>query len=93
MVDPALDAVIVTPIANLIYKRPMVMAGQCKLSLGLSEPGEAIVGFDGQEKIDFSSNYTIQISPSDYKLQLINFKRGKFFQNIDSRLKRYEGPI
>ncbi|MDD3268269.1 MAG: NAD(+)/NADH kinase [Syntrophomonadaceae bacterium] len=92
VVDPQLEAFVVTPIASHITsKRPLVVAPERVLSLTPLECSEAVICIDGQVKIDFEPEYRIIIEKAAHKLQLINLKKKPFYNLIDARLLGKQG--
>ncbi|MDD2620009.1 MAG: NAD(+)/NADH kinase [Syntrophomonadaceae bacterium] len=87
VVDPILEAFVVTPIASHITsKRPLVVAPDRVLSLTPLECREAIICIDGQVKVDFEPEYRIVIRKAEHKLKLINLKKKPFYNLIDGRM-------
>lgn len=92
VVDPSLEAFVVTPIASHITsKRPLVVAPERVLSLTPLECREAVICIDGQVKIDFEPEYRIIVKRAQHKLKLINLKRKPFYNLIDARLLGKQG--
>ncbi len=87
--DPQLDAFIVTPVAShIINKRPLVVSPEREISLHLLEEREAVIGIDGQIKMDFVAENRVLIKRAPHPLLMVNLKAKPFFTSIDRSLQR-----
>ncbi|MGR6836392.1 NAD(+)/NADH kinase [Syntrophomonas erecta] len=92
IVDPDLEAIIITPIAShIISKRPLVIKPDQDIVLRLKDCCESIICLDGQVKYPLEANQSVRITRAPYKFKLVNLKQNSFFSNIDARLRRSEG--
>jgi NAD+ kinase len=87
--DPQLDVFIVTPVAShIINKRPLVVSPEREISLRLLEEREAVIGIDGQIKMDFAAENRVLIKRAPHPLLMVNLKAKPFFAYIDRSLQR-----
>lgn len=89
VVDPDLEAFIVTPIASHKLNKPSMLVSPNKIiTLTPVSCTGAIIGMDGQVSYDFDPSYKLSIRRADITLNLINFKKHLFFQNVNNKLGR-----
>lgn len=85
IVDPDMDALIITPIASyMLTKRPVVVDSHKVIEIIPAECKEGIISIDGQVIIKINANSTIRIKKADEKLQLLKIKEPSFFDVLDS---------
>ncbi len=91
IVDPDLEAFIITPIAaNSFRKKPLVVSARKKLALYLPAKSDLIYSIDGQERGTIDNNCVITISQALHRIRLVNLNHSSFFGSLDERLKRRE---
>ncbi len=89
IVDPELDAFILTPIASyLLVQRPLVISAAHELCLKLIRGPASYVSMDGQVKVNVKENDIITIKKAGQALKLVNLKPREYFATVDNRLKR-----
>jgi NAD+ kinase len=94
VVDPCLEAFIITPIASYdINKRPLIVSANKWIKLTLLENSGAVICMDGQVNLPFDQNCEIQIKKAGCKLKLIDFKHLPFFSLLGSRLMGNKGEF
>lgn len=94
IVDPRLEAIIITPIAShVISRRPMVLAADKTITFSSSYLKEAFICVDGQVRISLENDSLIKIKRSEHHFKLVNLKRETFFSVIDTKLRRCEGVM
>ncbi len=92
VVDPALDAFLITPIAsNSMKKRPMVISASNVLRMYPQRYDNMVFSVDGQVKGALPNDTVISIRKADRKVKLINLNGSSFFHTLDERLRRREG--
>lgn len=87
VVDPDLEAFVITPIAsNIIHRRPVVAAAAKTLRIfPLSSP-EAVICVDGQIKVDYQKDVVVEIRKAPQPLRLVDLTGTPFFANLEKRL-------
>lgn len=89
IVDPELDAFILTPIASyLLAQRPLVITAGHDLCIKLVRGMDSFVSMDGQVKVNVRENDIIRIKKACQTLKLVNLKPREYFATVDNRLKR-----
>lgn len=84
VVEPWLDAIIVTPIASYkATKRPLVIHPQRTIYIEPLECQKAVVSIDGQVNIDFKANYNIEVTTAPTRLKFAAINRRPFFTLVD----------
>lgn len=94
IVDPCLEAMVITPIAShIISRRPMVLAADKTITFSSSYLQEAFICVDGQVRINLEENCLIKVKRAEHYLKLVNLKIGSFLSVIDTKLRRCEGTM
>ena len=89
--DPELEVFVMTPITSyLLSKRPMVINAHKDIKLFPVRCEEAVISIDGQVKIDWDENFTIEVKMAKHKLKMVRLKEQHFFQAIEKRLQRHQ---
>jgi len=92
VVDPGVDAMVITPIASqIVSRRPMVVGADKVIKVFSADGRPSVIRLDGQSQIPLKPEAVAWIHKADYKLNLINLKTTSFFHEIDTRLRRSEG--
>ncbi len=95
IVDPDVDAVILTPINSFsLSSRPLVLSAAGEIGIHLMDsriPGAKIT-IDGQRPIDLLSGDFIIIKRSPYKALLYGCSSDKFYASLRSKLNWSGGP-
>jgi len=93
ILDPDLDAFVLTPVCPITFIRPIVFSSSSEVTLELLKPKTAMVVIDGdyQREID-KETPLITIKKSKYESSFIRFK-GSFYHRLKARLlfSREEG--
>lgn len=85
VVDPDLEALILTPIAPyMLTKRPMVIDAEKIIEINPVERQEVLLSIDGQVIIRLNSNYSIRIKKAQQKLKFVNVKEWSLFNVLDN---------
>lgn len=91
IVDPSLQAFVVTPISSHItHRRPIVLGSQHCLTVEPREVEEALISVDGQVQIDYGPGQRLGIKKALHPLRMVNLSGALFFDNLESRLRRNE---
>ncbi len=94
IVDPELEAMLITPIAPYTFfafsQKPAVIAASKGIEVNPPHGEDIIISLDGQVIIDFMNNHSIEIKKASQGLRLVNLKKVPFFATINKRLKRNE---
>jgi NAD+ kinase len=94
IVDPELEAIIITPVAPYTFsafgQKPAVIAASKVIRVTPPRFREALISLDGHVTMDFSNN-SIEIKKAHRGLKLANVKKVPFFSTINKRLKRSAG--
>ena len=85
VLDPELDAFILTPICPMTNTKPIVFPSKCKIEIRVLNPKEISVIIDGQYIKDFSVPCTIKIARSENETKFIRFNGG-FYDRLRARL-------
>lgn len=89
VVDPDLQAFIITHIASHKLNKPsMLVASNKIITIAPVNCSGALIAMDGQVAYDFAPDYRIIIKPADITLNMINFKKPHFFCNVNNKLGR-----
>jgi NAD+ kinase len=95
IVDPELEAIIITPVAPYTFsafgQKPAVIAASKVIRVTPPRFREALISLDGHVTMDFSYNNSIEIKKAHRGLKLANVKKVPFFSTINKRLKRSAG--
>lgn len=84
VVEPGLDAIIMTPIASYkVSKRPMVIHPGRSIGVVPLECQKAVISIDGQVNIDFKANYSIRVKTATARLKLAAINSRSFFALVD----------
>ncbi|MFQ6094837.1 MAG: NAD(+) kinase, partial [Candidatus Bathyarchaeia archaeon] len=93
ILDPELDAFVLTPICPLTFLRPIVFSAKSTLRIELVRPERAIVVIDGHHQAELRrENPYITIRKSEYESTFVRF-RTDFYNRLKARLlfSREEG--
>lgn len=91
IVDPSLQAFVVTPIASSItHRRPLVIGAQHPLVIKPRDARDAVICVDGQIQMDFEPEYSVRIQQAANPLRMVNLTGALLFDNLEGRLRRNE---
>lgn len=94
VVDPLLQAFLITPIASYdINKKPLIVSPKKSIRVKLLEDVQAAVCIDGQVYAEFGPKSEIHIKKAESDLKLIDFKQLPFFKVLDNRLRCAKGEF
>jgi len=86
ILDPELDAFVLTPICPLTFLRPMVFSAKSALTVELLRPERATVVIDGHHQVELlRENPKIRIKKSEYESAFVRFGT-EFYSRLQSRL-------
>ncbi len=89
IVDPDLEAFIVTPLApHLITQRPLVLSPSKTIAISNSTDRHILISLDGQINLDIEDDCLIKIKKSPHKIFLVDLKNHPFFSRLDVKLGR-----
>ncbi len=95
IVDPELEAILITPIAPYTFfafgQKPAVIAASKFINVNPPHGKDIIISMDGQVIMDFKNNHSMEIKRASKGLRLANLKKLPFFATINKRLKRNAG--
>ncbi|MCF7807607.1 MAG: NAD(+)/NADH kinase [Candidatus Marinimicrobia bacterium] len=88
IVDPCLDAILITPIsAHTLSVRPVVLAGDQNIYIKLSDDSDhARVHVDGKNTREIDSSIRLRIRPSSYRIQLVVLPENTFYDKLRKKL-------
>lgn len=88
IIDPSLDAILVTPIsAHTLSVRPMVLTGEENIYIHISPPDDhAHLHIDGKDTREIDTSLRIRIRPSAYRIQLVVTPDNTFYQKLRKKL-------
>jgi NAD+ kinase len=86
VVDPDMDAFIITPISPyMLAKRPAVIDAGKVIEITPTDNHEAVISIDGQLNIiTLKSNYSVRIKKAEQKLKFINVRERSIFYVLDN---------
>lgn len=88
IVDPRLDAIIVTAIAPFKpASRPHVFPATSRVRVRLSKPRECLLVMDGQHEASLKGTEEVSFTASDRRAKFIQF-RDDFYRRIEEKLSR-----
>jgi len=88
IVDPRMDAIIVSAIAPFApYFRPLVFPPKGRVRVGLTRPKECLLVLDGQREVPLKGTETLEFTASERPARFIRF-RDDFYQRIEQKLAR-----
>jgi NAD+ kinase len=90
IVDPAVDALVLTPIApHTLTQRPLVISASVTIALHpiLDEQSEVIVTFDGQYGRPLTAGETVEVSRAPRVLRLLHTSSRTHFDMLREKLK------
>lgn len=91
IVDPSLEAFIVTPIASsIIHRHPLVIGAQHPLVIKPRDARDAVICVDGQVNMEFKPDYSVRIMRAANPLRMVNLTGALLFDNLEGRLRRNE---
>ena len=88
IIDPSLDAILITPIsAHTLSVRPVVLKGDKNIYIKLSTPdSKASLHIDGKNTREIDFNLRIRIRPSSYRIQLVVTPDNTFYEKLRKKL-------
>tara|TARA_B100000029_G_scaffold25250_2_gene24903 strand:- start:10450 stop:11331 length:882 start_codon:yes stop_codon:yes gene_type:complete len=88
IVTPAVDSLIITPTsAHSLTSRPLVVPADSKIVLSFPETHDTILFIaDGQIHESLDPTCTVEITKSDYKINLIDFEDCDYFQTLRTKM-------
>ncbi len=91
VVDNDLDAIIVTPLSSyFLNKRPVVVAPDKDIRIDLHGMESALISIDGQVSVTLNPGQHLIINRSAHRFNLVRFKKQRFFETMERRLRRCE---
>lgn len=86
ILDPELEAFVLTPICPITFLRPMVFSAKSNLTIELLRPETATVVVDGQYQAELTrENPYIKIRKSEHKSTFVRFQ-SSFYDRLKGRL-------
>ena len=88
IIDPSLDAILVTPISpHTLSVRPIVLTGEENIYIQVHDPdARAHVHIDGKNTRQITSSVRIRIRPSSYRIQLVVTPDNTFYEKLRKKL-------
>lgn len=89
IVDPSLDAFIITPICpHMLTNRPLVIPGSARIELDFTAASEPVyVTLDGQISLELEPTDRVQITKSEKRVALVRPPSKSYFQILRSKLR------
>ncbi|MGI5921331.1 MAG: NAD(+)/NADH kinase [Syntrophomonadaceae bacterium] len=85
IVDPDMDALIVTPLASyMLTKRPMVVDARKSIEIYPMDCKQGFISIDGQVIINLDANHCIQVRRAQQKSKFVAVKYRPFFEILDN---------
>lgn len=86
VLDPEVDAFVLTPVCPLLAFRPMVFPAESKISVDVLRPKRAVVVLDGHHRRKIEPKKTcVTITKSEYESSFVRFK-DDFYHRLKGRL-------
>jgi len=88
IIDPSLEAILITPIsAHTLSVRPVVLTGEKSIYIKLSEDEiQARLHIDGKDTREIDPSIRIRIRPSSYRIQLVVLPENTFYEKLRKKL-------
>ena len=88
IVTPAVDSLIITPVAaHTLTSRPLVVPANSKILLSFKKTDESILFIaDGQIHETLDPSCEIEITKSEYEINLIDFEDCDYFQTLRAKM-------
>lgn len=91
VLDNDLDAMVVTPMASyFLNKRPIVVAPEKEIRVDLQGAQAANISIDGQVQFIMESRHHLVVRRSVHRFNLVCFRKRRFFETMERRLRRCE---
>jgi len=91
VLDPRMDAFVLTPICPLAVFHPMVFPASSTVTIEVNKPQKTIVVIDGQmRKALETENPRLTVSKSENQTTFIRFRRN-FYRRLEARMLFYRG--
>jgi len=86
ILDPELDAFVLTPICPITFMRPIVFSASSQVGVKILNPKKVKVVIDGDyQKLIDKKEHSVLVKKSEYKSSFIRFE-GHFYQRLKVRL-------
>jgi NAD+ kinase len=86
VLDPEVDAFVLTPICPLTVIHPIVFSAKSRVSIELLKPRRAVVVIDGDYQVNMEpKSPRITIEKSEYESSFVRFE-GNFYHRLEGRL-------
>jgi len=85
VIDPKLEAFVVTPINSIVPASPIVFPSYDTIEVKLKKPDKALLVIDGQENLGLTRKNVIKIRKSGHQAVFIRF-RENFYTRLKKRL-------
>lgn len=88
IIDPSLDAILITPISpHTLSVRPVVLNGEENIYIKLVDPeSHAHLHIDGKNTRTLTPGLRIRIRPSSYRIQLVVIPDNTFYEKLRKKL-------
>ena len=88
ILDPDLEAVLITPISpHTLSVRPVVITGDKNIYIKLSNPeGHAHLHIDGKDTREIDGTLQIRVRPSSYRIELVVMPDNTFYEKLRKKL-------
>lgn len=90
LVDPHLQATLLTPIAPYVHWHPMILKEDREITITPIKDKEVLLCIDGQVNIPFLDDCFLKIRKAPVSLMLIILKRKQYLKSLE---KRYAGGL
>lgn len=77
LVDPRVEALVITPMAPFKFAaRPVVVPASSRITLKVVRPKECVVVVDGQQELPMAGNETVEFQVAQDKARFVSFGKG-----------------
>jgi len=88
IIDPSLDAILITPISpHTLSVRPVVLTGEQNIYIRLTDNhNHAHLHIDGKDTREIDASLRIRVRPSSYRIQLVVMPENTFYEKLRKKL-------
>lgn len=91
VLDPRMDAFVLTPVCPLAVFHPMVFPASSTVTIEVSKPQKTYVVIDGQHRKALrTENARLAVSKSEHQTTFIRFRKN-FYRRLEARMLFYRG--
>lgn len=85
LVDPRLEAILITPIAPYLHWKPVVVQQDREITITPIEGEEVLLCVDGQVNIPFGAGCLLKVHKAPMPLKMVMLKSKQYLKSLESR--------